>query len=53
MRRLRNNVNPDGVKAGYGIRFTRYFYQPQPLRAPERESEGLLSEIFSTEGVNQ
>ena len=23
------------VKAGYGISFTRYFYQSQPLRAPE------------------
>ena len=36
---------------GYGISFTHYFYQP--LRAPGRESEGLLSEIFSTERVNQ
>ena len=51
------------VKVGYEISFTRYFYQPQPLRSPvaiwadirdlERESEGLLSEIFSTEGVHQ
>ncbi|MDE0070668.1 MAG: hypothetical protein OXO48_13205 [Caldilineaceae bacterium] len=42
---------------GYEISFTRYFYQPQPLRAPdeiwaniralERESEGLLGEIMS------
>ena len=54
---------PGRVKVGYEISFTRYFYQPQPLRAPvaiwadirdlERESEGLLSEIFSTEGVHQ
>ena len=53
----------DIVKVGYKINFTRYFYQPQPLRTPgeiwadiralERESEGLLSKIFSTEGVRQ
>lgn len=44
------------VKVGYEISFTRYFYKPQPLRAPaeiwadiralERESEGLLGEIM-------
>ena len=54
---------PGKVKVGYEISFTRHFYRPQPLRAPEeiwadiraleRESEGLLSEIFSTEGVHQ
>ena len=32
VRRLRNVVSPDSVKAGYGISFTRYFYLPQPLR---------------------
>ena len=47
---------PGKVKVGYEISFTRYFYQPQPLRAPEeirsdiraleRESEGLLEEIM-------
>ncbi len=47
---------PGSVKVGYEISFTRYFYQPQPLRAPEeiwadirtleRESEGLLEEIM-------
>ena len=47
---------PGSVKVGYEISFTRYFYQPQPLRAPdeiwadiralERESEGLLEEIW-------
>ena len=46
---------PSGVKTGYEISFTRYFYKPQPLRplddiradilALERETEGLLSEI--------
>ena len=55
--------DPGGVKVGYEISFTRYFYQPQPLRAPEeiwadiraleQESEGLLGEIFNTEGVRQ
>ena len=53
---------PGSVKTGYEISFTRYFYQPQPMRAPqeiwadiralEQESEGLLGEIFNTEGVN-
>jgi type I restriction enzyme M protein len=46
---------PDSVKVGYEISFTRYFYQPKPLRtleeiradilALERETEGLLKEI--------
>jgi type I restriction enzyme M protein len=46
---------PDGVKTGYEISFTRYFYKPQPLRtleeiradilALEKETEGLLGEI--------
>ncbi len=44
-----------GVKTGYEISFTRYFYKPQPLRtleeiradilALERETEGLLDGI--------
>ena len=48
--------DPDKVKIGYEISFTRYFYQPQPLRsleeiradilAVERETEGLLDEIL-------
>ena len=56
VRRLRNIVNPASVKTGYEISFTRYFYQPQPLRAPhhiwadinalEHETEGLLGEIM-------
>ena len=46
---------PDSVKIGYEISFTRYFYTPQPLRsldeiradilALERDTEGLLAEI--------
>ena len=49
---------PGNVKVGYEISFTRYFYRPQPLRAPEeiwadirtleRESEGLLGEIMGS-----
>ena len=47
--------DPGSVKVGYEISFTRYFYRPQPLRAPqeiwadiqalEQEAEGLLAEI--------
>jgi type I restriction enzyme M protein len=48
----------DSVKTGYEISFTRYFYNPKPLRrleeiradilALEKETEGLLSEIVGT-----
>ncbi|MGH3644337.1 MAG: type I restriction-modification system subunit M [Mycobacterium sp.] len=48
--------DPDSVKTGYEVSFTRYFYKPQPLRtleeiradilAVEKETEGLLSEII-------
>ena len=48
--------NPDSVKIGYEISFTRHFYKPQPMRplseimadmrAVEQESEGLLAEIM-------
>ncbi|MBN1226839.1 MAG: hypothetical protein JXA79_07595, partial [Deltaproteobacteria bacterium] len=44
--------DPKGVKVGYEISFTRYFYKPQPMRtleeitadilAVKKESEGLL-----------
>jgi hypothetical protein len=47
---------PDKVKTGYEISFTRYFYKPEPLRtleeiradilALERETEGLLEEAL-------
>ena len=47
---------PDSVKIGYEISFTRYFYEPQPMRpleeirsdilALEKETEGLLGEII-------
>ena len=47
---------PDSVKVGYEISFTRYFYKPKPMRtlaeiradilALERETEGLLAEIL-------
>ena len=47
---------PDSVKIGYEISFTRYFYKPKPMRtleeiradirALEKETEGLLGEII-------
>ena len=47
---------PDSVKVGYEISFTRYFYKPQPMRTLdeiradilelEKETEGLLDEII-------
>ena len=47
---------PDSVKVGYEVSFTRYFYKPQPMRtltdiradilALEKETEGLLGEII-------
>ena len=47
---------PDSVKVGYEISFTRHFYKPQPMRtltdiradilALEKETEGLLGEII-------
>ena len=51
---------PDNVKIGYEISFTRYFYKPQPMRtlheiradilALEKETEGLLDEIINISG---
>ncbi len=51
---------PDSVKIGYEISFTRYFYKPQALRtldeiradilALERDTEGLLGEILGKAG---
>ena len=47
----------DSVKVGYEVSFTRYFYQPKPMRtlaeiradilALEQETEGLSGEIFA------
>ena len=47
---------PDSVKVGYEISFTRYFYKPKPMRtldeiradilALEKETEGLFGEII-------
>ena len=47
---------PDSVKVGYEISFTRYFYKPKPMRtlaeiradilALEQETEGLIEEII-------
>jgi type I restriction enzyme M protein len=54
-------IDPDGTKIGYEISFTRYFYQPKPLRtleeiradiiAVQKEAEGLLDELV--QGVSQ
>ena len=51
---------PDNVKIGYEISFTRYFYKPKPMRtlqeiradilALEKETEGLLGEILGAGG---
>jgi type I restriction enzyme M protein len=48
--------NPEKVKVGYEISFTRYFYKPQPMRtldeirldiiSLEKETEGLLDDII-------
>jgi type I restriction enzyme M protein len=50
--------DPESVRTGYEVSFTRYFYKPQPLRtleeirtdilALEQETEGLLGEIIGT-----
>ena len=52
--------DPESIKTGYEISFTRYFYKPQPLRTLEeiradimeleQETEGLLSEILNGGG---
>ena len=49
----------DGVKTGYEISFTRYFYKPKPMRslaeiradilALEQETDGLLAEILGAD----
>ncbi len=48
---------PESVRIGYEISFTRYFYKPKPMRtleeiradilAVEKETEGLLGEIVN------
>jgi type I restriction enzyme M protein len=53
--------DPDSVKTGYEVSFTRYFYKPKPLRtleeiradilALEKETEGLLGEIIGRRGA--
>ena len=50
-------IDPDSTKIGYEISFTRYFYQPKPLRtldeiradilAVQKEAEGLLDDLVS------
>ena len=51
---------PDSVKIGYEVSFTRHFYKPKPMRtlqeiradilALEKETEGLLGEILGVGG---
>ena len=53
---------PESVKIGYEISFTRYFYNPLPMRtlgeiradilALEKEAEGLLDEIIGNEELD-
>ena len=42
---------PDSVKVGYEISFTRYFYKPQPLRTLEEIRADILSLEKETEGL--
>ena len=47
---------PDSVRIGYEVSFTRYFYKPKPMRTLEeiradihtleKETDGLLAEIL-------
>ena len=47
---------PESVRIGYEVSFTRYFYKPQPMRTLaeiradilelEKETEGLLGDIL-------
>ena len=41
---------PDSVKIGYQISFTRYFYQPQPLRSLEEIPRDIMALEWETEG---
>ena len=53
--------DPESIKTGFEISFTRHFYKPQPLRtleeiradilALEKETEGLLTEIIGHEDL--
>ena len=55
--------DPAGVKTGYEISFTRYFYKPQPMRtldeiradilALEQETEGMLGGILNISGSDR
>ena len=43
--------DPESVKTGYEISFTRYFYKPQPLRTLEEIRADILSLEKETEGL--
>ena len=52
--------DPDSVRIGYEVSFTRYFFKPKPLRtleeiradilAVEKETEGLIQSILIDAG---
>ena len=42
--------NPDRVKVGYEISFTRYFYKPEPMRTLEEIRADILALEQATEG---
>jgi type I restriction enzyme M protein len=54
--------DPDSIRTGYEVSFTRYFYKPEPLRsldeiradilALERDTEGLLAEVLGRTPVS-
>ncbi len=44
-------IDPDSVKIGYEISFTRYFYKPQPLRTLEEIRADILALEKETEGL--
>jgi type I restriction enzyme M protein len=43
--------NPESVKIGYEISFTRYFYKPQPMRTLEEIRADILALQKETEGL--
>lgn len=42
---------PKSVKIGYEISFTRYFYNPQPMRSLEEIRADILALVKETEGL--
>ena len=42
---------PDSIKIGYEVSFTRYFYKPKPMRTLEEIRAGILALEEETEGL--